>query len=198
MGIALCKMHYCSAWMRACSEQCLPHWVLPGLFKLDAFLTTNQLSGMQFSKSFGNRLWCGTLQQGGSSVWCWGVSLIMPPRGSLWARSSSWGAAFVFVFCKQRDWLGGADLHSEQGLSCYVSSDPICHVPKESPGSRWMLSGFAVGTRLQRQLGSALKWKPIPRSLPCGFSQVVEESTTCCTSKVLNLGWWCWGGVCHT
>lgn len=82
----------------------------------------------------------------------------MSPQGSSWAISSPRGATFVFPFCTQRGLLRGADLHSEQGLSRCVSSDPVVRrVPQGPPGSRWMLSGFAVGTGLERQLGLALQ-----------------------------------------
>jgi len=58
----------------------------------------------------------------------------MSPQGSWWDRSSPRGA--VFAFGKQRGLLEGADPHSEQGMSCRVSSDPVRHVPKgpRAPG----------------------------------------------------------------
>lgn len=54
MGIALCKTHYCSVWRRVLGDQCLPLWVMPGLFKLDILLAAAQLSELQLGKNFGN------------------------------------------------------------------------------------------------------------------------------------------------
>lgn len=202
MGIALCKMHYCSIWRRVRSEQRLPLWVMPQQFKLDALLAVDQLSGLQFGKNFGNR--------GSWVAPCSGEAVVPCGLGvccELWQHKVS--SCPLSACCGPDPAHGVLHLCLRFAISEACSEELTCIWSKAwaaasavipyavypgghwAPvGSRWTLSCFALGMGLKKQLGLALEQRPISVLLLYGFSQVAKRQRY----LLLPTACWIWVG----